>query len=169
MATFSRRRGRPRRAKPSHDTGTPELVAKRRAHLTSEPIDLCLSRNIVTTAQHRAGIHLRWLHTLRLGAPGVKALDIERSGASSTRTTDEVWLADRQQEYNHAVQELTIFNRLSPVVDLCIYNISPSFLFPPSGDASLHIPLRRVRDRQELCEGLDILRKLWENRHNQTP
>lgn len=75
ILSFPRRRGRPRTAHKGRDLDTPELAQKRRTGETTETLDLCLERGIITHRQHWSGIHLRWLYTLRYGAPGIRAVD----------------------------------------------------------------------------------------------
>ena len=69
---FSTRRGRPPRPRlDDNDNGTPELQFKRALGVTREPIDLCLERNLITPDHHWCSLHLRWLYTLRYGAPAI--------------------------------------------------------------------------------------------------
>src|SRR5271154_1852352 len=107
ILTFPRRRGRPRSAQRGSDSGTPELVMKRLLGETAESLDLCLERGIITRQQHWCGIHLRWLYTLRYGAPGVRAVDPTHLGGTEISLDDPEWRSAREKEYHDAMKKLT--------------------------------------------------------------
>jgi hypothetical protein len=148
---FSSKRGRPALNRPKNDTGTKELAARHARGLTLEPLDLCLKRGVISEAQHRAGIHFRWLHTLRFGAPTVSAYDAANLGGKVTgMNNDLAWKAEREREYEEAVVALKHINAYACVSNLCIFGRYPKFLFP-------------TRDNEEemqlLQEGLDMLER----------
>lgn len=155
---FPRKRGRPRASRPSSDTGTPELVMKRLMGETTEALDLCFERGILTREQHWCGVHLRWLYTLRYGAPGVRAVDPTHLGGIEISTDDPEWRAAREQEYHEAVRALGV--RALAVLNLCVYNERPKFLARRE-----EITAARARMIGEMIgairEGLDLLAALW--------
>lgn len=160
ILTFPRRRGRPRSSLRGRDNGTPELAMKRQMGGTAETLDLCLQRGIISPAQHWCGIHLRWLYTLRHGAPGVRAVDPTHLGGSELKQDDPQWRALREQEYRDAIKGLMLRGHVPLLMNACIYNERPAFL-------SLR-PAARGRKLEEatetltqLREGLDILVALW--------
>lgn len=158
---FPQRRGRPRKALPRHDTGTPELVMKRLQNLTIEPIDLCLERNIITPAQHRCGIHLRWLYTIRYGVPNVRAIDPAHFGGMELKEDDPAWRAAREQEFAEAVCLLRKRKVVALVMDVCVYNDRPDFLHP----TLLFSPKKAQKINRQILtlnEGLTILVDLWQ-------
>lgn len=154
------RRGRPRVDRPSKDTGTPELVMKRLLGETAETLDLCLERGIITPQQHWCGIHLRWLYTLRHGAPGVRAVDPTHLGGIEIKLDDPEWRISREKEYHDAVQKLNDRGLAALMMNLCIHNERPKFL-------SLHAPVTEARAREatafieNLRAGLDLLVTHW--------
>ena len=85
---FPRRRGRPKSVHHGIDRGTPELAQKRLRGETTETLDLCLERGLITPQQHWCGIHLRWLYTLRYGAPGVRSIDPTHTKGIEIKTDD---------------------------------------------------------------------------------
>ena len=104
---FTTRRGRPARAKADlRDTGTPELQFKRALGLTSEPIDQCLERGIITTDHHWCGLHLRWLYTLRYGAPVITTRYADSALMSVPSQETPEWRIEREREYQDAVRIL---------------------------------------------------------------
>lgn len=126
---FPSRRGRPKTERtPGADTGTPELVMKRLHCATLEPLDLCLERGIITREQHWCGVHLRWLYTLRYGAPGVRAIDPTHLGGVELKCDDPDWRREREAEYHAAMQLLSRAHLWRDVVDLCVLNLKPFFL-----------------------------------------
>lgn len=161
---FSSRRGRPRTTSGVPDTGTPELRRKRDLGLTVEPIDLCLARGIIDPGQHRSGLHLRWLYTLRFGAPSLTTRYF-RDDTTAASQTCEQWRSAREQEYLLATQLLRSRRLEQPVVRLTIYNELPAFLNPSMQKQSWHRPALAERLetlRQQLHDGLDLLRIHWE-------
>src|SRR5262245_3053505 len=117
---FPKKRGRPRLQRPLRDTGTPELVMKRLKQETAEALDLCLERDIITLDRHWCGVHLRWLYTLRYGAPGVRAIDPKHFGGRETKTDDPTWRALREMEYNEAILKLSDRGLAMRLLELCV-------------------------------------------------
>jgi len=141
---FPNKRGRPKAVREEHDLGTPELQAKRGRSETAEPLDVLLAREIITAEQHWCGIHLRWLYTLRYGAPHIGAMDITRASGMDVHNDDPEWRAAREEEYHQAVRSL-IEKYYAPALSrLCIYNEPP-----------------KPHDHPLIIEGLEMLRKLW--------
>ncbi|MEJ0009844.1 MAG: hypothetical protein WDN72_04545 [Alphaproteobacteria bacterium] len=160
---FSSKRGRPRKPPAVLDLGTPELRLKHAVGLTAEPIDLCLARKLIDEAQHWCALHLRWLHTLRYGAPPLTTRYTDRGGSPPV-CDDATWRAGREQEYADAVTLLRTHRCERPVIRLAIFNEAPPFLDLALckrawGDASL---ARRLdAQRRELDEGLALLSRHW--------
>ena len=156
---MARRRGRPREHRPEHDPGTPELAAKRAAGQTMETLDLCLARGILTPQQHWCGIHLRWLYTLRYGAPGVRALDTAHAGGMDIRPDDPAWREAREMEYQAALKYLRPAQAAS-VLSLCIFNERPFWLAARESISAAHAC--RVEAAVALIqEGFAALERLW--------
>jgi hypothetical protein len=158
---FPSRRGRPRSNRQTHDTGTPELVMKRLKGETAEALDLCMERDIISREQHWCGIHLRWLYTLRFGAPGIRAIDPTHIGGIEIKPDDPEWRSAREAEYHDAIEKLNNSGRSILVTNICIYNERPQFLVPKK---SITKKQAQEIDRTitHLREGLDTLAKQWE-------
>ena len=154
------KRGRPKSAQKGTDTGTPELVMKKLLGETAETLDLLLEHRLINQHQHWCGIHLRWLYTLRYGAPSVRTIDPTHVGGNEILLDDPVWRIAREQEYNQAISALGQaggYNRM--IVNLCVHNERPSFLDQKQlkkryTDEALTI----ITDLQD---GLNILVALW--------
>lgn len=161
MTTLVSNHGRPKTGhkRRMNDTGTPELIAKRIFHHTAEALDLCLERGIVTQEQHWCGIHLRWLYTLRFGAPGVRATDPLHMGGREAIAEDPRWRALREVEYNEAIAALGA-PLVNPMLALCVFNERPAFLQPP-GRWSRVQALRNAREADMLLTGFAALERLW--------
>lgn len=133
MLTITRlpsRRGRPKSTpRPTTDLGTPELIFKRAHGDTTEAIDLCLERGIITQAQHRAGLHLRWLYTLRYGAPNISAMDLTRvNGITLAQEMDVTFRQAREAEFDEAVATLRNARAYNIVMAVCMYDERPTHL-----------------------------------------
>ena len=151
-----RGRGRPKTERPQHDYGTPELIMKRLLGETTETLDLCLERGIITHRQHRSGVHFRWLYTLRHGAPSVRATDPTDLGGIDIKNDDPAWRAAREQEYHLANRQLGKYRVL--LTNICIHNERPTFLQKPS---SVSAGDKNMKQLDELRTALDILVNLW--------
>lgn len=158
---FPRKRGRPKIPRTLNDTGTPELVMKRLQQQTIEALDLCLERGIITNEQHRCGVRLRWLYTVRYGVPGIRAIDPANFGGMEIKTDDPEWRAEREQEFADAMQALQEKGCASIVSDVCIYNERPKFL-QPSKRISFRNTAGNERQALMLREGLAVLVALWQ-------
>jgi hypothetical protein len=159
IVRFPRRRGRPKTVRVENDSGTPELVMKRLLNETVEALDLCLERGIISREQHWCGIHLRWLYTLRYGAPGTRAIDPTHLGGIETVSDDPEWRSAREQEYHDAMKKLTDGGHALLLINICIHE-RPKFLDrrqmnlkPQDEITKLFFSLR---------DGLDILVKHWD-------
>ncbi len=129
MAMFTKRRGRPAIKRPAHDKGTPELARKHRLGLTSEPLDVLLSRNYITVEEHSAGLHARWLYTVKFGIPDLRAANPEGREASARKSyRDAAWQQRHEAEYAHVVENLRQANAKREVFNICIYKQWPFWL-----------------------------------------
>jgi len=155
IVNFPRRRGRPRVSRPDSDSGTPELVMKRLLGETAESLDLCLERGIISGRQHWCGIHLRWLYTLRYGAPGTRAIDPTHLGGTETSLDDPEWRAAREKEYHDAMKKLADSGHALLLINICIHNDRPKFL-------NVRKSVKVTDMITDLRDGLDILAKQWE-------
>ena len=156
ILNFPRKRGRPKSAHRGIDIGTPELVMKRQSGETAETLDLCLERGLIDAQQHWCGIHLRWLYTLRYGAPGIRAIDPTHAKGIEIKMDDPQWRAEREKEYHEAINKITLSGHIILLVNVCVYNERPKFLNTIRGDA-----LESAETIARLRAGLDVLAKLW--------
>jgi hypothetical protein len=158
---FPRRRGRPRKVLQGKDHGTPELIAKRVNDETVEVIDLLLQRRCITPEQHWCAIHLRWLYTIRHGAPGLRAIDPTHIGGYELKANDPEWYSLREKEYNDAMALLASGGHTRLILDICIYNERPAFL---KSNMPIQPHHRAIASAFLRClqEGLDRLREHWQ-------
>lgn len=161
---FTTRRGRPKAVREDSDKGTPELQRKRAAGLTLEAIDVCLGKNLITQAQHWCGLHLRWLYTLRYGAPNVSSTMNRLYDAPTTRPDDPEWRSAREAEFAEAVGMLRTHMRYVPVAQMAIFNERPRFLNDAWRKAAWENQVMREtlsREYHHLTEGLNLLENHW--------
>lgn len=152
---FSRRRGRPKKPYEGADKGTAELREKRSQNLTIEPLDLCLNRGLITEQQHNAGIRLRWLYTLKFGAPTISSYCIDDIGGHSCKYEDSSWTARRQSEYSLIIQALKENGSRKTVMDICVFSLMPTFL--ASNIHGLNNNLYSIKELNLLTYGLDAI------------
>ncbi len=143
--TFRSRRGRPKKALPGKDYGTPELQLKRRLGVTAEILDVLLRQGAINGAEHRAGLHFRWLYTLKYGACGPHVADIRGDGPATPRQDPPGWRSAREEEYNNAALLLTRHNSFSDVLAACVCEEPP-----PTPTALLRVQ-----------NGLNLLSENW--------
>ncbi|MCE3233456.1 MAG: hypothetical protein K0R98_1713 [Rickettsiaceae bacterium] len=157
---FSRKRGRPCAPREKTDKGTKELQEKRARNHTIEPLDLCLKKQIIESSEHEAGIRLRWLYTLRFGAPDISAYQPEMRGKSCFHADDEEWLHARHLEYKNALVELEKIGAKRVVINICIFNQRAAFLLPATADTThyqlrlRHATFRKFKDGMEVLAGV---------------
>lgn len=168
---FSTQRGRPKSRAPETDPGTPELRLKHALGATAEPIDLCLSKSLITVGQHRAALHLRWLYTIRYGAPVITTRYGDRELMGTTPEDDPLWRSSREAEYHAATALLKQHRRYETVMRIAIYNEQPAFLNPALLSKSWRSPAlaeQLLLARHTLCEGLELLTIHWKAAHRRT-
>jgi len=125
---FKARRGRPSLNLPKKDLGTEELRKKKMAGITGESLDLCQEYNLISTDQHWAGIHFRWLYTVRFGAFVIRRPELIEETGGGIVTREEEWREKREGEYKQAIDLLAKYKAKEVVMDICIFNKSPKFL-----------------------------------------
>lgn len=157
ILSFPKKRGRPKQQRPTRDMGTPELMKKREMGATMEALDLCLARQLITPRQHWCSIHLRWLYTLRHGAPTVRAIDPTHLGGQEIKTDDPQWRAARELEYHEAINMLAMAGYAMSIMNLCIYNERPSFLKRPEN----FLRKEKKAPLEAITTGLDMLDRHW--------
>ena len=162
---FSTQRGRPARPKlDGRDAGTPELQLKRALGITHEPIDACLERGLITTDHHRSGLHLRWLYTVRYGAPVITTRYDDRQERTAPMEENDEWRTLREREYQDAVLLLQQARRYECVMRACIFNETPAFLNHRLTARAWHEPALATQlqlGRRMLSEGLELLTLQW--------
>lgn len=165
---FSTRRGRPPKPPEERtDPGTAELRLKHALGLTAEPIDRCLERGLITQAHHWCGLHLRWLYTVRYGAPVVISRYLSREDAAARGEDDPDWRRERELEYAEARQLLTTQGLYESVMRLCVYNESPIFLSESLRKKAWEDPQiaeRLAESHAQLRNGLELLATHWKRR-----
>lgn len=161
---FTTRRGRPPKATPAHDPGTPELRFKHAHGLTAEPIDRCLSGGVITAAHHWCGLHLRWLYTLRYGAPHLTTRYDFHPDTPPRTADDATWRRQREAEYHAATALLRHHGHYEAVMRLCVFNEHPIFLSPVLRERAWNdaaLALRLERTRIACVDGLALLVLHW--------
>jgi hypothetical protein len=109
---------------------------------------------------------LRWLYTLRYGAPSLTTRYF-REDTTAMQTTCEEWRSAREQEYLLATRLLAAQRYDSAVLRLTVYNELPAFLNPALQRQGWHQPalaLRLDTLRQQLHDGLELLVRHWDRR-----
>ncbi|MBN8531853.1 MAG: hypothetical protein J0L97_08360 [Alphaproteobacteria bacterium] len=118
---FTRKRGRPRKVlAPRADRGTPELRLRHEAGVTAESLDMAFAKGVLTEDQHRAGTHFRWLHSVRYGVVGLRALDPLHYGGRELKRHDDAWMAEREAEYREAETALRGMGALGAVLEAAV-------------------------------------------------
>ena len=147
---FSAKRGRPKTKLVGRipDLGTEQLQAKRRQNATIEPLDLLLQKSLISNEQHSAGIHLRWLYTLKMGAPNISASNLDEFSSRELRNEDDNWRESREIEYNLAVEILQNSGSFKSVMDVSVFGVQ-------------RFPLQST-DLAKIRDGLSLLCKIWQ-------
>lgn len=163
--SFSLKRGRPRVSRPRIDTGTAELAARHAKGLTMEVLDSCLKSRLIANEEHAAGMHLRWLYSLRFGSPTVRAYMPDDARGRNITKHDEQWRRCRESEYEKAIQALKAIDAHIMVTNIVIFNRVPRFLQPMKITAlSVRMAaLQEMRTRELVLfqEGLRLLVSLF--------
>ncbi|MDA0780985.1 MAG: hypothetical protein PQ612_01355 [Rickettsiales bacterium] len=154
---FSRKRGRPKTLKVEKDYGTPQLQTKKNLGITTEPLDLCLKKKLISQDEHEAGIRLRWLYTLRFGSPNISAYSYEKISTGSFRNDDENWLKERSLEYENAMKELCKINAKRIVMNICIFHLRSSFLLPYYDGITISEANKRKKLFTTFKDGMEVL------------
>src|SRR5262249_36923180 len=117
MVYKNKKRGRPKLRLVETDKGTEELIAKKALLLTAEPLDICLEKGIITDKEHWAGVHLRWLYSLKFGIHNLTTR-IPYISEFSARADIPAWKEQREREYALAIALLTKIKCRNEIVNL---------------------------------------------------
>jgi enamine deaminase RidA (YjgF/YER057c/UK114 family) len=153
--SLAKKRGRPKSPAPVHPA-TPELLAKTRLNLTMEVVDILRNKDLITKDQHRAGIHLRWLHSLKFGNLSLQSSQIGMVGRS-IRIDNERWRASCELDYHNLVSVLKKAGVYNAVANVCIFNQRPAFLLPYQHHNDNRLALSY--DLEDIRYGLDLIIK----------
>ena len=105
---------------------TPELQKKR--SIAIEVLDMCLKHNIIDIFQHSSGIKLRWFYTIMFGAPTIQSRFTTLESHKS-KHYDEKFLQFVGKQYYSILKKLKKVNAHKIVLNICIYNELPKFLY----------------------------------------
>jgi hypothetical protein len=122
-----RKRGRPKNIDTGIDRGTSELQMKRKQNITTESLDLCLHKKIITPIEHASGMKLRWIYTLRFGAPSVQSKSLQMK-LYTNKEYDEKFLQHAQKKYRNIMEILKEAQTHRIVTNICVFNEFPQFL-----------------------------------------
>ncbi len=137
------------------DLGTQELTLKRALNATKEPLDLFFEKGLITLDQHQYGIRLRWLYSLRFGAIGISS-NFPKDLLHQSQLRDIDWLSTKQREYKKIIEELESQNAKKIILDICIHNLWPEFIFKPS-------TLRSRNEFTEFKKAIEQLEEIFKN------
>ena len=166
---FTSKRGRPKtvtlvKGREEKDLGTLELQMRRARDMTTEPIDICKKKSIIKADQYSAAMHFRWLYTIRLGAPGVSAVNLDAFGGRNIAQNNEEWQAGREKEYAMAVEKLRQAGALRIVMNICVFNHMPRFLKMVATFSGAEMR-QNIAELAKFRDGLDILARLFNPAH----
>jgi len=132
---MARSRGRPRLDRPKHDYGTPELIkhritmAPKDATRSTTPLDVCLSRGIISDEAHAAATYFCALRKIVFGKAHPPAIDL--TAATRGGMPDELDTADAEGKYREACAAMKCQGRasLDAVENLVIHERFPDWMF----------------------------------------
>ncbi|PZP83955.1 MAG: hypothetical protein DI582_09980 [Azospirillum brasilense] len=124
-----------------------------------------MSQQLIDAQQHRAALHLRWLHTVRYGAPVLSTRYQDRISTSAEPFPDS-WRAAREEEYRGALVILRQWHAHDLVLRVAVYHETAAFMHATLRQRAWHEPaLAQALEaqHQRLCAGLQALCEHWWN------
>lgn len=162
---FTSKRGRPKIQREDKDCATKELTDKHQKGLTLEALDLVLYKGLISELEHKSGIHLRWLYSLRFGMFHLRAYNFDHKRSRHISNYDDEWLKNREEEYEQAVKLMCEAKTFNIVFDVCVFGYFPGFLHSHNSAATLKSlksrSLAAMAELAQLREGLQILSALF--------
>lgn len=135
--------------------------------VTSEPIDICYKKGLISADEHRAALHFRWLYTLKFGAPDISAVEYDKFTLSGSRIQDPEWQELREREYAMAVEKLRSSGALKIVLNIAVFGYMPGFLI--TSRLNKRCFGANYSEVQKLKEGLDLLVRHWHYNNSGNP
>ena len=152
---MANKRGRPRLDRPKHDYGTPELILKRMelspmdTARSTTPLDVCLSRGVISDEAHSAATYFNALRKLVFGKAHPPAIDL--TAASRGGMPDELDTAQAEMNYRDACAAMKCQGRqaLDAVENLVVHERWPDWLFKHQNN--------NLASRNKFCLGIAAL------------
>jgi hypothetical protein len=167
MGANWRKRGRPRLDRPSHDTGTPELQARRSAlvgsgdpALAEYPLGIMLARGLICAEEHEAGCYYAALYAKAVARTNLSCAHIYRRMLAESgmgRELDDKSQAHIERLFRQGKNQLLAAGRriCEATENLAVFGRAARFL-----DRNRAGTLRRGADHSEfqaVLEGLAVL------------
>jgi hypothetical protein len=141
-----RKRGRPKSCKNSSAIFG-NVSAKKKIIVSLEPLDVYFKNKIISEDEHQSGMRLRWLYTLRYGAPTLQTKLLQQQGFES-KYNDEEWLMKKQQQYRFIIGELQKSDLAKIVLGVCVFNEAVNKF-----------------NQLKFCYGMQILQKTFQRKY----
>ena len=152
-----RKRGRPK-SRLAIDLGTTELRQKRSLDLTTEPLDLCMKRNLITESQYKAALKFRWLFSMCYGHLKLKSYDPSAPIGRSLVEQGDQTLRYCHTTYHDVISQLQLISAEKIVSNICIHHHIPSFLKHNTRALELGpIMMRKVCEFEKFKEGIELV------------
>ena len=127
----------------------------------SEPLDILLHKNIINEKQHWAGMHLRWLHSIRFGIQNITSLKHYPFSIEIKQDNPE-WREEREIEYSQAIYELKKYKLHDIISSMVIFGKIPKFLLIKNlMNINIIKSLSYANEVDDIKDGLDTLVELW--------
>lgn len=168
--SFTTKRGRPITGKTANlrviEGGKPnskdQAISRPKLKIAREAIDIYHEKGLINDGEHRCAIHFRWLYTIKFGAPGISAVNLD-SQDYQQRNPDQKWQEEREKEYAMAVEKLRNCGALKIVLNIAVFGLMPKYMQPGRLSRGEYIR-HNFTEVLKLREGLDILAKHWEKK-----
>jgi hypothetical protein len=164
---FSTKRGRPATVKSTKDFGTKELILKKQLALTKPPIDILLSKSIITNDQHNAALKFKWLYNLRFGNLKLKAYD-GFNLRGSIEIFDQEYLAKKSKIYLKIANYLHQKRILNIVSNIVIFDLFPIILLAKTRNVAPNYSNKILLENDELNglkDGLNYMLAIFSHRY----
>ncbi len=137
---------------------TKELKEKHKKGNTLSPLDITFKQKLITLKMHYAANYLIYLCRLRVELYHLKSQvsSVYNFNKCSKNKKDELWIAKKNAVLKDAINLLQQLRCHEIVLNICVYERTPSFLFKKNTDAIL------CNEYNKFCLALTKLSQLFE-------
>lgn len=110
---------------------------RKRSFNSSDPLDYCYEKGLISYEEHKAGIEFRKLHITKFGIKTITS-NFPLQGYRCGKTLSDSEIMYRHSKYEKICRHLRKQKLLRVMLDICVYTVTPAFISAPGTFRATH-------------------------------